>query len=71
MFSPLVGLRTVCERPRSLIKSNNNWFIEEEYWWPIILFCSQSMSGRLKSPHNQKIDFGNLDLISEISSQIS
>ena len=41
-----------------------------EYWFLVILFVSQSISGRLKSPQSQKVDFLNLDLISVISSHM-
>ena len=57
--------------PRSFIKSKNNWFMGLEYWWPVMVFEFQSMSGRLKSPINQKTDFLNLSFISLISLHIS
>ena len=71
MLFTLVGFKTVWDKPRSLARSKNSWFMVSEYWWVAIECFSQSMSGRLKSPLNQKIDFLNLCFTLKISSHKS
>ena len=62
-----VGDDTNWVSPRSCVMSMNSSLIGFLYWFPTIESVVQSMSGRLKSPANQRVEvlcFALMDLIS-------
>ena len=64
----LVGKLTICSRPQFWVQLSSLWLIATALEFPSIAWVVQLMSGRLRSPHTQKITF--LCLVVRVSSVV-
>ena len=57
VFCFLVGKLTISSKLLSDTMSRNDWLTLDGYWFPVMVWSFQSMSGRLKSPAIIKMRF--------------